>query len=600
MEPHLARPEPGSDSAGVAMERSSPLVQNALGRAQRDLGGAWKVIVDPYENGYYDYRYQLHTVDGYFTNRKPTSKSDLVEFDFDRSGTLAVPADWNSQRCELLLYEGTVWYKTEFDAPSAGQRRWFLHFGAANYDAKVWVNGQPVGEHVGGFTAFDLEVTDQVVARDNFVVVKVDNTRHRDGVPTVNTDWWNYGGLTREVMLLEVPRTFIRDYVIQLARGDRRRLVGWVQLDGPAAQQEVTLRIPEAGVQARARSDAAGMARFDLPVELELWAPGRPRLYEVEVVSETDAVRDRIGFRTLDARGPEILLNGEPIFLRGISLHEQAPLREGRAYGPGDARTLLGWVRELGANFVRLAHYPHNEHMIRMADELGILVWAELPVYWTISWENPATLENACRQLREMIARDRNRASVAIWAVGNEAPATEPRTHFLSELARQARELDTTRLVSAALEQRSLGPSASMIDDPLGAQLDVLGCNEYLGWYLGPPERIDPMTWQTSYDKPLVMSEFGADALQGLRGDPRERWTEDYQADIYERQLRMLDRIPFLRGMTPWILTDFRSPRRPLAGIQDFWNRKGLISERGVRKQAFQVLQRYYARKAGG
>lgn len=562
------------------------------------MNGRWKAIVDPYESGYYDYRHRVQTDEGYFANRKPSSKSDRVEYDFDRSGTLQVPGDWNSQRPELFYYEGTVWYESGIDARRSEDRRIFVHFGGANYDAKVYLNGQRLGEHVGGFTPFDLELTDSLRTKDNFLVVKVDNQRHRAAVPTLATDWWNYGGITRDVLLVDLPRTFIRDYSLQLAKGEPHRLAGWVQLDGPQTEQDVSVRIPETGLALTVRTDAHGFARIDAPVEIEPWSFEHPKLYDVEIAGQTDEVRDRIGFRTVEVRGTDILLNGKSIFMRGISIHEQAPLREGRAFTPEDDRTLLGWARELGANFVRLAHYPHNEHMVRLADEMGLMIWAEIPVYWTIEWNNPGTLKNAENQLSEMIARDKNRASVVVWSVGNETPRGPDRLRFMSALVHLARGLDSTRLVSAALERADGDPNVQTIDDPLGAELDVLGCNEYLGWYDGLPDRADAVTWRTTYDKPLIMTELGADALAGLHGDALTRWTEEYQASVYVHQVAMLERIPFLRGMTPWILSDFRSPRRPLPGIQDYWNRKGLISNRGEKKQAFYILQKFYERQA--
>ena len=274
-------------------------------------------------------------------------------------------------------------------------------------------------------------------------------------------------------------------------------------------------------------------------------------------------------------------------------------MREGRATTEADALMLLGWAKELGANFVRLAHYPHQEAMARAADELGLMVWAEIPVYWTIQWDNPDTLANAKCQLLEMIDRDKNRVSVIIWSVGNETPLSDSRLHFMSELVKTARELDSTRLVSAALERHEINPKMQVIDDPLGELLDVLGCNEYLGWYDGLPDSTDGVSWHSTHDKPLIITEFGADALQGHHGDALTRWTEEYQASVYEHQITMLEKIPELRGITPWILTDFRSPRRALPGIQDFWNRKGLISDGGEKKQAFYVLQRFYERMAG-
>ena len=146
--------------------------------------------------------------------------------------------------------------------------------------------------------------------------------------------------------------------------------------------------------------------------------------------SGADKVRDSIGFRTIETRGTQILLNGKPIFLRGISMHEEAPIRGGRAFSQEDAETLLGWASELGCNFVRLTHYPHSENMTRLADRMGLMVWSEIPVYWDIDWENPATLQNAENQLRDMIARDHNRASVVFWSLSNETPVKPSATHI--------------------------------------------------------------------------------------------------------------------------------------------------------------------------
>jgi beta-glucuronidase len=294
------------------------------------------------------------------------------------------------------------------------------------------------------------------------------------------------------------------------------------------------------------------------------------------------------------------VLNDKPVFLRGISLHEENPLRGGRAYSEEDARTLLGWAKELGCNFVRLAHYPHNEHMARVADELGIMVWEEVPVYWTIQWENPQTLANAKAQLTDLVARDRNRASVIVWSVANETPVSEPRTRFLRTLVDTARSLDPTRLVSAAMEVHvdPADDNHRIVDDPFGAYTDLLSFNEYIGWYDGLPEKLKNIRWTLAYRKPVVISEFGADALQGLHGDANARFTEEYQEDYYRQTLQMLGRMPQWRGATPWILADFRSPRRPLPFIQDGWNRKGLIGENGTKKKAFFVLQSFYRTRA--
>ena len=569
------------------------LIANTDGRKTISLDGQWKAIIDPYESGFYDYRYQP-SANGFFKNAKPKSKSDLIEYDFDNSSSLKVPGDWNTQTDQLFFYEGTIWYKKSFDYERRPDTRLFVYFGAANYQADVYLNGQKLGQHEGGFTPFNFEITNLVKSTGNFLIVKVDNKRRRDAVPTLMTDWWNYGGLTRDVKLVETPATFVHDYIIQLEKGSRQRITGWVKLVGKKLNQRITVRIPEANISRSFTTDTSGSAVIDFNANLTLWSPENPKLYDVTIEGETDQVRDQIGFRSIETKGTDILLNGRPIFLRGVCIHEEAPVRGGRAYSPEDARRLLGWAKELGANFVRLAHYPHNEFMIREADRMGIMVWSEIPVYWTILWENPATFENARNQLTEMIARDKNRAAVVIWSVANETPLSDARLSFLKRLIEHARSQDPTRLMSAAMERHYTDPKTQMIDDPLGEYLDVLGCNEYVGWYDGLPEKADGLEWKTKYQKPVVMSEFGGDALYGHHGDASERWTEEYQENLYQHQLGMFKRIPFLRGTAPWILTDFRSPRRPLPKIQDYWNRKGLISSSGEKKKAFYVMQQYY------
>lgn len=573
--------------------QQAPLITNLSGRSTISLDGPWQTIIDPYETGYYNYRWEPRN-DGYFKNQKPKNPSELIEYDFDLSPRLNVPGDWNSQDDKLLFYEGTIWYKKSFDYSKKNHTRLFVHFGAANYLTDVYLNGQKLGRHEGGFTPFNFEITSLFKDKENFLVVKVDNKRRRDAVPTLNTDWWNYGGLTRPVTLVEVPETFIQDYFLQLAKGSLDEVSGWVKLDRAVADQVVNIEIPEAGIKHQVTTDAGGYAPISFKAKLELWSPESPKLYSVRLTSGANTVNERIGFRSIEARGTDILLNGKPIFLRGISIHEEAPLRGGRAFSEADARTLLSWAKELGCNFVRLAHYPHNEQMTSVANEMGIMVWSEIPVYWTIMWDSAETFENARNQLGEMIARDKNKASVILWSVANETPVSDARNKFLKGLIDHARSLDPTRLLTAANERHYSDPKTNLIDDPLGQYLDVIGCNEYVGWYDGPPEKADQLTWKVTLDKPLIISEFGGDALFGLHGKKNERWTEEYQKDIYEHQIAMLRKIPSLRGMSPWILTDFRSPRRPLPKIQDFYNRKGLISNRGEKKQAFFVLQSFY------
>jgi beta-glucuronidase len=582
----------------------STLIANIPGRTTMSLNGAWHAIVDPFDNG----------KAGFFRDQKARNKSDLVEYSFDASPVLNVPGDWNTQRDELMFYEGPVWYRREFNYQKHPGKREFVYFGAVNYQAIVYLNGEKLGEHEGGFTEFNFEATSLLRDGANVLIVEVNNARRVENVPTVKFDWWNYGGITRNVSLVEVSGTFIQDYSVQLSRGSTHEISGWVRFNGTISKHEVAVAIPEAHIEFKTSTDVNGYASFSFDASvlacgkkpalkcsapLSLWSPENPKLYRVVVSGEGDSVADEIGFRTIEVQGSKILLNGKPIFLRGISMHEEAPFRGGRAFSEEDAQTLLGWVKELGCNFVRFAHYPHNENEIRLADRMGLLVWSEIPVYWDIDWTNPATLANAEAQLRDMIARDHNRAAVILWSIANETPVKPERLTFLKQLAENARALDSTRLITSAMNHvDNTGPDERTMNDPLADSLDVLGLNEYLGWYGGRPEDGDKMQWKLAVDKPLIVSEFGGGAPFGRHGDTDVRWTEEYLDNLFQHQIAMIERMPNLVGMTPWVLMDFRSPLRMLPGVQDYHNRKGVISDRGQRKMVFYTLQKFYKKLA--
>ena len=573
------------------------------------LNGEWKSIIDPYEIGFYDYRWEQRdlstnpgSADTYYLDRKPTDPSDRVEYDFDKSPALQVPGDWNTQRPELLYYEGTVWYRRTFDFAGLDEgQRVFVRFGAVNYRADVYLNGNKLGMHVGGFTPFTFEATKFIKSGTNSLVVKVDNKRSKSGVPTLNTDWWNYGGITRDVKLVTTPAKFIADHRLALESETNRVVSGWVQIAGAGAGAAVQISIAELGKNISAKTDASGRAAFRIQSDaLKLWSPENPKLYDVSIRCGDESISERIGFRTIRTQGKNILLNGEPVFLRGICIHEEFPLNGGGRVNKAEkAKQLLLWAKELNCNFVRLAHYPHSEAMTRLADELGMLVWSEVPVYWTIDWTNEETFKNAQSQLADNIERDANRASIIIWSLANETPVSKPRTKFLTRLAATARSLDNTRLLSAAMEKHGVDadPNLQIVQDPLAEVVDIVAFNQYLGWYDGLPEKCARSKWQIPYNKPVFVSEFGGDARQGLHGGKDDRWTEEFQEELYRQTLPMLDRIDGLAGLSPWILVDFRSPRRTLPGIQDGFNRKGLISSDGVKKKAFSVLQKYYQQR---
>jgi beta-glucuronidase len=327
-----------------------------------------------------------------------------------------------------------------------------------------------------------------------------------------------------------------------------------------------------------------------------LWSPEHPKLYDVRLSLDTSTYADEIGFRTIATHDKQILLNGQPIFLKGISIHNEKPNGGGRANTVEDAHTLLSWAKELGCNFVRLAHYPHHEEMVREAERMGILVWSEIPVYWTIAWKNSKTYENAQNQLRDMIARDHNRANVIIWSIANETPHSKERDTFLGNLAQYARTLDNTRLISMAMEVTGASNYVNRLNDNMNKFVDVVSFNQYIGWYRDVNDA-SKMKWEIPYNKPVIVSEFGGGARYGLHGPKNQRWTEEFQENLYRENCAMLDKIEGLAGTTPWILKDFRSPRRVLPGVQDYYNRKGLFSDRGEKKLAFYVLRDWYMTK---
>ena len=588
---------------------AGPVLAAADLRAGQSLDGEWTYSIDPYRDGAAGFhgeppgqghrRYDDVDV----AAKSAADPRALYEYDMDASPKAVLPSSWLTHSPQMRHYQGLVWYQKRFDAaPKPGERQ-FIRFGAANYAAEAWLNGKRLGRHEGGFTPFAFEVTGLLRAKGNRLVVGVDSEPTAKSVPPPVTDWENYGGITRPVRLIVLPGTFVDDAWVRLQRDGT--IAADVALDGPeAANRDVTLRIAALGLTRTARTDAQGRAHlnFPKPQRLALWSPDSPTLYDVEIDAGADRWHDRIGFKTISVDGPRILLNGKPIFLRGVSIHEEElGANPTRNMTPEAARALLSLAKNgLHANYVRLAHYPHNETMLRAADEMGLIVWSEIPVYWRIAFDDPTTLETARRMLAEEILRDRNRAAIGLWSVGNETPVSPARNAFLRQLVADVRALDPTRLVTAALltERSDKGPVPVLtMNDPLAASLDVMAINTYNGWYGNDRlQDLAKIEWRVPQDKPLLFSELGADALAGLHqpADPH-KFSEEYQAEYYRQTLAALSRIPNFDGLSPWILKDFRSPRRQRPGLQDGWNRKGLVSPTGQKKLAFGVLAQWYA-----
>lgn len=565
---------------------------NISARQQISLNGKWQVIIDPYDVGIKSWK-------TLYKDKKPEGKTDFYEYSFDGGPVFDVPGDFNSQLPELKNYESTIWYKKTFTAQKQAGKRLFLYFDAINYLADVYLNGEKLGSHEGGFTPFQFEITDKAKNGQNSLIVRVNNERQKDGVPATGYDWLNYGGITRDIRLIVTPSIYIEDYFIQLEKNSSKTVAGYVKLAGVNSAQEVSLQIPEAKISLKLKTNAEGYAKVKFPAKLMLWSPKNPKLYKVLISCSTDTISEEIGFRTIQTQGENILLNGESVFLKGVNIHEEIPQRKGRAYSESDALMLLNWAKELGCNFIRTTHYPHNENMVRMAERMGLMIWEEVPVFQSISFEKSQTCDLMNKQLKEMVRRDKNRCGIVIWSMANETPQfSNNRTQAISNMATLCRNMDSTRLISVAFNNLKYKDNKVIIEDSLINSIDVIGVNEYIGWYKSWFKSPTDIEWVSKYNKPLIMSEFGCEALYGNHGevDVASSWSEEYMEQFYKDQITMFKRIPFLRGTCPWVLADFQSPLRLHPIFQNGWNRKGLLSDKGEKKKAWYVLRDFYSK----
>lgn len=578
-------------SAGIANAQRAMV--NVDSRNSASLNGRWKIMLDQGNIG--DWK-------KIWIEPKPQKKTDFFEYSFDGAPELNVPGDFNSQLCELAFYEGAVWYKKTVTLFKKKNTRQFLYFGAVNYSADVYLNEEKLGSHEGGFTPFQFEITDKIKDGDNTIIVKVDNRRLENGIPGYGYDWLNYGGITRDVKIIETQRTYIQDYFIQLKKGSLNNVQGWIQLNGEKSSQKITVRIPELNTVYRTKTNSSGYAELEFSSQFKLWSPESPKLYRVIVETETDSIADEIGFRSIETIGNEILLNKKSIFIKAVNIHEENPMKKSRAFSLDDAKLLLNSAKELGCNMVRLAHYPHNENMIREAEKMGLMVWSELPVYQHIKFDDNLVPQKMDLMLQEMIGRDRNRCAVVVWSLSNETYSGTPnRDKALIGLTKKCREIDPARLVTHVINTQGYTNNSFNVWDPLYNYSDLIAINEYIGWYIPWQGKPSEVKWKIDFsNKPVFISEFGAEALYGTRNVPADQasyWSEEYQEQIYKNQIEMFNTIPNLRGVCPWILYDYRSLGRMHPVYQKGYNRKGLISENGEKKKAWHVMNDYFKEK---
>jgi len=614
------------------------------------LNGEWSYIVDPMNNGLPESSF----FGGFPKNKIQKTGMELIEYNFETAAKIQIPGAWNAEDEKLFFYRGPVWLYKKFNYSPKKEALTHLYIEGSNFTSKVFLNGSIVGEFVGGYVPFNFNISKYLKEGENILLVQTDNTLSESSVPTQKTDWWPWGGIIGDVYVVETPKQFIQNAYLQLNPDNLSEALFKLEMNEESSGHMIKLEIPELKFKAEYKTNSLGAITETIKINPQLWSPLNPKLYEVKISSDAETISDKIGFRSIKTSGQKIYLNNYEIQFKGIAMHSEPIGIAGPAFSKAHFQKLLLTAKDLNINFIRAAHYPYTRHLAKVADQLGLMLWEEVPVYWNIDWGNSKTLNIAKNQITRLVQRDQNRASVVVWSVANETPLSSSRMKFLNALLAEIELDDSSRLSTAALLSGSEEQFRSLvlvlalqgaksqwvspkekaifrlildqakipieselsfslsIDDPLGESVDLISYNEYFGWYYvtffteqmmiseGTLRKLmfevmPDIKISSSFDKPIHISEFGAGAKYG--NHTNKIWSEEYQAKLYKHQLEMLSNNPQIQGISPWVFKDFRAMLRPLPGIQDFYNRKGLIDEDGNKKEAFEVLADFYKNK---
>ena len=614
------------------------------------LNGEWSYIVDPMNNGLPESSF----FGGFPKNKTQKTGMELIEYNFDTAAKIQIPGAWNAIDKKLFFYRGPVWLYKKFNYQPKKEAITHLYIEGSNFTTKIFINGSIIGEFEGGYVPFNFDISKHLKNGENILLVQTDNTLNQSSVPTQKTDWWPWGGIVGDVYIVETPKKFIQNAYLQLNPENFSEALFKLEMNQELSGQRIVLEIPELQFKDEFITNTAGFIRESIIIAPRLWSPTDPKLYKVIISSDQETISDEIGFRSIKVEGQNIYLNNSEIQFKGIAMHSEPIGIPGPAFSKEHFQDLLLMAKDLNINFIRAAHYPYTRHLAKVADRLGLMLWEEVPVYWNIDWDNSETLNIAINQIKRLVQRDQNRASVVVWSVANETPLSSSRMEFLNTLLSEIEAIDSTRLTTAALlsgseeqfkalvlvlalqgvksqwvnpqekaifqfilDQANIPIDSELnfsisIDDPLGKSVDLISYNEYFGWYyvtfftdqmMIPEGTLRKLMFEvlpnikisSVFNKPIHISEFGAGAKYGNHSD--KIWSEEYQARLYRHQLEMLSNNPQIKGISPWVFKDFRAMLRPLPGIQDFYNRKGLIDENGNKKAAFDVLADFYENK---
>ncbi|MBS1510995.1 MAG: beta-glucuronidase [Bacteroidetes bacterium] len=543
---------------------------------------------------------------------------------------IAVPGSWNEQYDDIRDYLGLAWYEQNTFIPKSwsGQKI-YLRFGSANYAAKVWLNGKPLGIHEGGHLPFAFDITSMISwDAPNRITVQVENLLKPNRVPVgglppggmfsnnppSNFDFFPYCGLQRPVWLYTIPKNSISDITVKTTLQSTDGTVEIkIKKEGTAKQGKVKLEGDgKTWETAFTSSGNEATAIIKVP-DAHVWNTDDPYLYQLTVTLTngkeiTDKYNLDIGIRTIAVDNKHILLNGKPIFLKGFGKHEDFPV-----FGKGTAYPVIvkdfGLLKWIGANSFRTSHYPYDEEYMKMADKAGILIIDEIPavgLFFDNNLQGVTERKEMCQQqIRELITRDKNHPSVIMWSVANEpiannanfnltrkATADSVSMNFFKDLFKTVKENDDTRLANMVGLQG--GP-----DEWLNLS-DVICINRYYGWYtfngnIGAgaqafEKELDDL--YAKFHKPILVTEFGADAYPGMHTDQPEMFTEEFQTALIKAYLDVAAKKDFVTGMHVWAFADFKTTQ----GVIRFggMNWKGVFTrDRKPKAAAFYLRSRW-------
>ena len=623
---------------------------------QQTLNGKWLLLPDPEKKGITEHWYDKSTFQ--------SIKLECIETE--------VPSNWNIHP-SLEKYEGCCWYFKEFEIPNTNLGREKIHrirFNGSNYLTKVYLNGHLIGENEGGFLPFTVIADSQYIngSGPQFLAVSVDNSRTRNGIPSFNMDWYNYGGIHRDVMLEVIPSYRIeRVYVTpQLLNNNLANisvsfdiinftlyLETQMQSTTPSVNakiyyignrsskvsqkinrillhefefsidqiQDMIIKEPNHTKESKNKKEEKkkreskkslsnseenqgepdnmddlgkdfdnideDMESADFPQRIRvkftqeiqepvLWCLENPELYEIELFlnGSPHIYCSTFGIREIKTHGVGLYLNRKLLKFKGVSLHEeQVPF--GRHYPEDMRRKEIIHIKELGFNTIRSSHYSHDEVMVKIADEEGVLIFEEIPLYWDCTFHEKHTQLLAIKMLKALMDRDYNHPSVIVWSVGNEIPVEQPPCkNALQNFLKFTRSLDSSRLVTYV--------TARFWNDTLRRETDLICQNEYLGWYFGRVNQINILLesiYPTAPKQPWVITEFGASADYYAEGaDKGKKYSMEYQYYFLKRSIEIFNAKPWINGFIIWIYRDFKSPLRTNR-FQRGYNRKGIVTE---------------------